>query len=260
MNGETGKERYGMKVAIVGAAGRMGIKLAEQAEAAGFEISARIDAKDGYDKTWPAGTGAVVDFSHHSAAPGISARAAASGAAYVIGSTGLDAAEQAAIEEAAKKIPVVQSANYSLGVNVLLGLVREAASILGPEYDVEITETHHRFKKDAPSGTALMLAKAVASGRGVELDAKAVYGRHGETGERPAGEIAIHALRAGSVAGVHNVLFGGLLESVEFTHRASDRAAFAAGAMKAAAWAVSAAPGLYSMLDVLGFSPSGAKR
>ena len=132
-------------------------------------------------------------------------------------------------------------------------LVRKAASVLGPEYDIEITEMHHRHKKDAPSGTALMLAKSANEGR-AEIGAAAqgfVYGRSGETGERPAGEIAVHALRGGAVVGDHTVMFAGDLERVELTHRAQDRAAFAAGALKALAWARGRAPGIYTMRDGL---------
>ena len=151
------------------------------------------------------------------------------------------------------KIPVVQAANYSLGVNLLLELVKKAAAVLGPAYDIEITEMHHRHKKDAPSGTALMLANAAASGRGVDLKDVAVYGREGMTGERPEGEIAIHALRGGSVVGDHTVMFAGDVERVEITHRAQSREAFAAGAIAAAKWAVGRAPGAYDMRDVLGF-------
>ena len=147
------------------------------------------------------------------------------------------------------RIPVVQSGNYSLGVNLMLALVRRAASVLGPEYDIEVVEMHHRHKKDAPSGTALMLAKSAASGRGATNEF--LYGRHGDIGERPVGEIAIHALRGGSVVGDHTVMFAGELERVELTHKAQDRAAFAAGALKAVAWAKGRAPGIYTMQDVL---------
>ena len=156
--------------------------------------------------------------------------------------------------EASKRIPIVQSGNYSLGVNLLLELVGRAAATLGPEYDIEVTEMHHRHKKDAPSGTALMLAKAAAAGRGVDFGKVAVYGREGETGERPAGEIAVHALRGGSVIGDHTVMFAGDVERVEITHRAQGREAFAAGALKALEWAKGRAPGMYTMRDVLGFS------
>ncbi len=177
----------------------------------------------------------------------------------MIGSTGLEPGEQAAVEEAAKTVAVVQSANFSLGVNVLEELVRQAAALLDAgRYDAEVVEMHHRRKKDAPSGTALMLARALAGGRGVRLEDEAVYGRRGETGERPRGEIGIHALRGGSVVGDHSVLFAGELECLELSHRAFDRAAFAAGALEAAAWAASAAPGMHSMRDVLFGRKNGA--
>ena len=181
-------------------------------------------------------------------------KAAKEGIPYVIGTTGLTADEQKSVDAAARTIPVVQSGNYSLGVNLLMELVKKAASVLGPEYDVEITEMHHRHKKDAPSGTALMLAKSVAGGRGIDLDANAVYGRRGDIGERPVGEVAIHALRGGSVVGDHTVMFAGELERVELTHKAQDRAAFAAGALKALSWAKLQPPGIYTMRDVLGFA------
>ena len=241
-----------MKIAIVGAAGRMGKKLVELAAAAGLDVVAKIDVADGYDRSWPADTDGVVDFSYHACVPGFVEKAAAQGIPYVIGTTGLTADEQKVVDVSARTIPVVQSGNYSLGVNLLLELVQKAASVLGPDYDVEITEMHHRHKKDAPSGTAFMLAKAAAAGRGVADDF--VYGRHGDIGERPVGEIAIHALRGGSVVGDHTVMFAGDLERVEITHKAQDRAAFAAGALKALVWAKGRAAGIYTMRHVLGFA------
>ena len=241
-----------MKIAIVGAAGRMGRKLVELAPEAGLDVVAKVDAADGYDRGWTLETEGVVDFSHHAVVPTFVAKAAAQGIPYVIGTTGLTTDEQQAVTAAAERIPVVQSGNYSLGVNVLLELVRQAATALGPEYDVEVAEMHHRHKKDAPSGTALMLARSAASGRGRSDDF--VYGRRGEVGERPVGEIAIHALRGGSVVGDHTVLFAGELERVELTHKAQDRAAFAVGALKAVAWAKGRPSGIYSMRDVLGFA------
>ena len=196
----------------------------------------------------------MVDFSFHAAvAPNVE-KAAAQGLAYVIGTTGLMPDEQARVDACSAKIPVVQAANYSLGVNLLLALVRQAAAVLGPQYDVEVVEMHHRHKKDAPSGTALMLAHAAAEGRGVKLDDVACYGRKGLVGERPAGEIALHALRGGSVVGDHTVMFAGDVERVEITHRAQSREAFAAGALRAALWAVGRKPGKYDMRDVLGFA------
>ena len=239
-----------MKIAILGAAGRMGRKLCELAPGAGLEVVSKVDVAEGYDREWSREAEGVVDFSHHTAVPSAIAAAAAQGLPYVIGTTGITTEEQKAVDAAALRIPVVQSGNYSLGVNLLMALVRRAASVLGPEYDVEITEMHHRHKKDAPSGTALMLAKAAASGRGASCDF--LYGRHGDIGERPVGEIAIHALRGGSVVGDHTVMFAGDLERVELTHKAQDRTAFAAGALKALVWAKGKTPGIYTMQDVLG--------
>lgn len=244
-----------MKVAILGAAGRMGRMLVKLAEAdANLEVVAKVDVVDGYDTTWPAGTEAVVDFSFHAAvAPNVE-KAASEGVAYVIGTTGLTAEEQARVDACIGKIPLVQAANYSLGVNLLLALVRQAAAVLGPQYDIEVVEMHHKHKKDAPSGTALMLANAAAEGRAVKLDDVACYGRRGLVGERPEGEIALHALRGGSVVGDHTVMFAGDLERVEITHKAQSREAFAAGALRAALWAVGRKPGKYDMRNVLGFA------
>jgi len=243
-----------MKVAILGAAGRMGQMLVKLAEAdANLEVVARIDVAPGFDAEWPAETEAVVDFSFHAAvAPNVE-KAASAGIAYVIGTTGLTAEEQARVDACTTKIPVVQAANYSLGVNLLLDLVKRAAATLGVQYDIEVVEMHHRHKKDAPSGTALMLANAAAEGRGVKLDEVACYGRQGLVGERPEGEIALHALRGGSVVGDHTVMFAGDVERVEITHKAQGREAFAAGALRAAQWAAGRAPGKYDMRDVLGF-------
>ncbi len=244
-----------MKVAILGAAGRMGRMLCALAEAnPELELVARVDVADGFDTTWPDGTEAVVDFTFHTAVPANVEKAAAAGVAYVIGTTGLSADEQARVDACAQKIPIVQAANYSLGVNLLLDLVRKAAAVLGTDYDIEVVEMHHRHKKDAPSGTALMLARAAAAGRQVELDDVACYGRHGIVGERPEGQIALHALRGGSVVGDHTVMFAGDVERVEITHKAQGREAFAAGALRAAQWAAGRAPGRYDMRDVLGFT------
>ena len=243
-----------MKIAIVGAAGRMGRKLCELAPALGLDVVSKVDVAEGFDREWRKGVEGVIDFSYHAGVPAFVAKAAAEGIPYVVGTTGITPAEQKSVDAAAERIPVVQSGNYSLGVNILLELVRKTASLLGDDYDIEVTEMHHRHKKDAPSGTALMLAKSAAAGRGVALDDAAIYGRHGDIGERPVGEIAIHALRGGSVVGDHTVMFAGELERVELTHKAQDRAAFAAGALKAVIWATSQPAGLYTMRDVLGFA------
>ena len=248
-----------MKIAIQGAAGRMGRMLDTLAAGFGLEVVSRVDVADGYDRGWAEGVEGVVDFSHHSALPAAIAEAVRRGIPYVIGTTGLDESEQAAVAAAAESIPVVQSGNYSLGVNLLVELVRRAAAALGPEYDIEIAEMHHRHKKDAPSGTALMLAKAAAEGRGRAADGF-VYGRRGDVGEVvnavrvDVPELAIHALRGGSVGGDHTVMFAGELERVELVHRAQSREAFAAGALKALVWAKGRGPGLYSMRDVLGLA------
>ena len=172
-----------MKIAIVGAAGRMGRKLCELAAGTDLEVVSKVDVDEGYERTWGAGVEGVIDFSWHAAVPAGVRKAAEEGIPYVVGTTGLTPEEQAAVDAAARQIPVVQSGNYSLGVNLLLGLVRKAASVLGPQYDVEVVEMHHRHKKDAPSGTALMLAKSAADGRGAAREF--TYGRFGDTGERP---------------------------------------------------------------------------
>ena len=242
-----------MTVAILGAAGRMGHMLCDLVDRSEeLELVAKCDVREEYPRTWPAETEAVIDFTFHEAVPEHITKAAADGVVYVLGTTGLTAEEQKAVDAAAKKIPVVQSGNFSLGVNLLLGLVRKAAEILGVEYDCEVVEMHHRHKKDAPSGTALMLAKAAAAGRGQDFDAVSVFGREGMVGERPQGEIAVHALRGGSVIGDHTVMFAGDVERVELVHKAQSREAFAAGALRAALWAADKKPGLYNMRDVLG--------
>ena len=241
-----------MKVAILGAAGRMGHMLCDLVDRSEeLELVAKCDVREEYPRTWPAETEAVIDFTFHEAVPENITKAAEDGVVYILGTTGLTDEEQAAVDAAAKKIPVVQSGNFSLGINLLLGLVRKASEILGVEYDCEVVEMHHRHKKDAPSGTALMLAKAAADGRGQDFDDVSVFGREGIVGERPQGEIAVHALRGGSVIGDHTVMFAGDVERVELVHKAQSREAFAAGALRAALWAADKAPGLYNMRDVL---------
>ena len=241
-----------MKVAILGAAGRMGHMLCDLVDRSEeLELVAKCDVREEYPRTWPAETEAVIDFTFHEAVPANITKAAEDGVVYILGTTGLTDEEQAAVDAAAKKIPVVQSGNFSLGINLLLGLVRKASEILGVEYDCEVVEMHHRHKKDAPSGTALMLAKAAADGRGQDFDDVSVFGREGIVGERPQGEIAVHALRGGSVIGDHTVMFAGDVERVELVHKAQSREAFAAGALRAALWAADKAPGLYNMRDVL---------
>ena len=176
------------------------------------------------------------------------------GAAIVIGTTGLEQRAQKAIEKAAHEIPIVYARNMSVGVNVFIELVARAAKALAEGYDVEIAETHHRHKVDAPSGTALALGERIAGARNRKLDELAVYTRHGQTGPRVPGTIGFSVTRGGNVVGEHSVRFIGAEEEVEFSHRAADRKTFARGALRAARWVAGQAPGLYSMADVLGFS------
>jgi 4-hydroxy-tetrahydrodipicolinate reductase len=206
-----------------------------------------------YTADWPEGADAVIDFTFHTCVTANFANAAASRQAVVLGTTGLTDAEKQCVADAAEDIPIVWAPNMSLGVNLLLELVRRSAAVLGADYDAEIVEMHHRLKKDAPSGTALGLAEALAAGRGVSLSDVACYGREGITGERPRGEIGIHALRGGSVVGDHTVMFVADEERVEITHKATSREAFATGALRAALWLQGRAPGIYTMRHVLGF-------
>jgi 4-hydroxy-tetrahydrodipicolinate reductase len=176
------------------------------------------------------------------------------GTAIVIGTTGLEQRALKAMEKAAHEIPIVYARNMSVGVNVFMELVARAAKALPDGYDIEIAETHHRHKVDAPSGTALALGERIAAARGRKLDDLAVHARHGQTGPRVPGTIGFAVTRGGNVVGEHSVRFIGAEEEVEFFHRAADRKTFARGALHAARWVAGQAPGLYSMADVLGFS------
>jgi 4-hydroxy-tetrahydrodipicolinate reductase len=178
--------------------------------------------------------------------------AAEKGVAYIAGTTGMAECDEDVLREAAERIPVVYAANYSVGVTLLADLVRRTAARLGPEFDIEIVEMHHRHKVDAPSGTALALGRAAAKGRGVMLDEVAVRGRDGVSGAREKGTIGFAALRGGDVPGDHTVIFAGDGERLELSHRASGRDIFARGALRAALWAIGKEPGLYNMRDVLG--------
>lgn len=171
----------------------------------------------------------------------------------VIGTTGLSAEQKVALENAAQKIPVVFAANYSVGVNLMLNLVRQAASVMADTADIEIIEAHHRFKKDAPSGTAVAIGEAIASEIGRDLSSCAIYGREGDTGERDHETIGFATVRAGDVVGEHTALFADIGERLEITHKASSRLTFAKGAVKAANWLIGKPAGLYDMEDVLGF-------
>jgi 4-hydroxy-tetrahydrodipicolinate reductase len=199
-----------------------------------------------------AGSDVLIDFSTPAALEATLATARAARIAVLIGTTGLEPAHHALIDEAAGEIPVLQAANMSLGINLLAHVIRETAMRLGPDWDIEIVEMHHRHKVDAPSGTALLLGAAAAEGRGTTLAQAAVRSRDGITGARLEGTIGFATLRGGSVPGDHQVIFAGEGERLEFGHRAESRAIFASGAVKAAAWLAGRPAGRYTMADMLG--------
>ena len=260
---------------VVGGAGRMGRTLIRIIhETPGVKLAAAVERKGGAEigrdagdlagigasgvtvtddaaKAFAAGD-AVLDFTIPEATVHFAELAAKTGTAHVIGTTGLAPEDDARIKAAAKKTVIVKSGNMSLGVNLLAGLVRQAAKALDADFDIEVVEMHHRHKIDAPSGTALLLGRAAAEGRGVDLQKASVRVRDGITGARRRGDIGFATLRGGSVVGEHSVLLAGEGEVVELAHRATDRAIFARGAVKAALWTRGQKPGLYSMADVLG--------
>lgn len=194
----------------------------------------------------------LIDFTHTSSSLQYLQLAASKGRAMVIGTTGFSKDDLKEIEAHTKNIPVVLAPNMSVGVNVLLRVLQDVASALGDDYDIEIIEAHHRLKKDAPSGTALKMAQVIADAVNRNLDEVAVYARKGLIGERTKKEIGIQTVRAGDIVGDHTVLFGGMGERIEITHKASSRDTFARGALKAASWVHGKIPGLYDMQDVLG--------
>ncbi len=239
-----------LRIALIGARGRMGQAIAAAAKETGATIVAALDVGDDLAAGIALGD-AVIDFSAHSATADVIRLAVAAKKPLVIGTTGHPAAEKAKLAKLAAKVPCVWAGNFSVGVNLLFALTRRAAAVLGSDYDVEVVEMHHRFKKDAPSGTAARLLEIILEER--KLTAAALrHGRSGLTGERTSTEVGIHALRGGDVVGDHTVLFAALGERLELTHKASDRAIFARGALRAARWAVGQKPGLYDMQDVLG--------
>ena len=265
-----------LKVAIAGAGGRMGAaNVRAFANTPEIEIVAAFDREGtsaiGVDAGAHAGIDAlgvtigddaqaaiasadvIVDFTAPTASVAFAKLAAKRKLIHIIGTTGCTAEDDAEIAAAAKAgARIVKSGNFSLGVNLLASLVRQAARALGPDWDIEIVEMHHNKKIDAPSGTALLLGKAAATGRNVELDAHSARGRDGHTGARRPGDIGFAALRGGNVIGDHTVMFAGPTERIELTHRAEDRSLFAQGAVRAALWVRDQKPGLYDMADVLG--------
>ena len=238
-------------IGIYGSAGRMGRAIADALVEAGARLAGGSDARD--DPSIVARAADVlVDFSTPSALEAHVAAAVAAGTPIVIGTTGLSAAHHAAIDAAATRIAILQTGNTSLGVTLLAMLVQEAAARLGPDWDIEIVEMHHRHKVDAPSGTALLLGEAAAAGRGSTLSELRVDSRVGLTGARSEGTIGLAALRGGSVVGDHSVILAAEGERIELSHLAQDRSIFARGAVKAALWLARQPAGRYRMGDVLG--------
>ena len=263
-----------MKIGILGCAGRMGRALVQEVRAtAGAELGGGMEPTGpaiGQDLGTLAGgeplgvkvvsdaatlfstCDCVIDFTIASVVNAHVKLAAENKKTLVLGTTGLGDAARIAIAEGAKKTVIVQAANFSVGVNLLLGLTEKVASMLGPDFDIDILEMHHRHKVDAPSGTALALGEAAAKGRAVNLKDVGRRTRDGLVGARPSGEIGFATLRGGDVIGDHTVIFAADGERIELTHKASGRPIFARGAVRAALWTVGKGPGLYSMRDVLG--------
>ncbi|HOE26223.1 MAG TPA: 4-hydroxy-tetrahydrodipicolinate reductase [bacterium] len=262
------------RIVVCGACGRMGKRIiACAAEDPGIAVAGAVERAGhpclGADAGACAGVGeigvavsadleaaargadVIVDFSGRETAVRNAAAAASLGMPIVIGTTGLGEEQLHPIRAAAEKVACVVAPNMSVGANLLIEIAAETARLLGDDYDVEIVETHHRMKKDAPSGTALALARAVAGARGIDLPGAVVYGRSGHPGARPKGQIGIHAVRQGDVVGDHVVGFAAPGERIELVHRATSRDTFARGALRAAKWVAKKAPGIYGMADVL---------
>jgi 4-hydroxy-tetrahydrodipicolinate reductase len=264
-----------MRLIVAGAGGRMGRTLVKAiAETPGLALAGALeDARSpllGQDSGQLAGLGnngialtadakallakadGIIDFTAPKAS--VAFAAAAAGKVHILGTTGLAADDEARIKDAARSATIVKSGNMSLGVNLLAALTKRVAKTLDETFDIEVLEMHHNKKVDAPSGTALLLGRAAAEGRGIDLDQRSVKSRDGHTGARTLGDIGFAALRGGTVVGEHSVIFAGPAERIELTHRAEDRMIFARGALHAALWARNQKPGLYSMADVLGLA------
>lgn len=264
-----------LKVAVMGAAGRMGRELVRTVHATpGCVVIGGVERQGspalGQDVGLLAGVGslgvevsddplelvaradAILDFTAPKSSVEFAGLAANARIVHVLGTTGFSAEDEAAIAAAGRHATIVKAGNMSLGVNLLVALTRKAAQALGEDFDIEILEMHHRHKVDAPSGTALMLGEAAAEGRGISHRERSVRVRDGHTGPRNRGDIGYATLRGGNVVGEHTVVFAGEGERIELTHRATDRGLFARGAVQAALWGRGKPPGLYSMMDVLG--------
>ena len=239
------------KIGIIGSKGRMGQALVDAIAEAGHDVAGGVDKGDDISALIAA-SDVLVDFSSPHALEVTLDACTAAGKPLVIGTTGLEERHHYLIDDAAAEIAVLQTGNTSLGVTMLAALVHEAASRLGPDWDIEIVEMHHRMKVDAPSGTALLLGEAAAKGRHIDLASHSERGRDGITGARKSAAIGFASLRGGTVAGAHSVLFASNDESITLSHRAENRAIFARGAVKAALWLAPQKPGRYTMPDVLG--------
>jgi 4-hydroxy-tetrahydrodipicolinate reductase len=266
MPAEGGGQRT--RVCVLGPSGRMGRAVLEAARGRDdLRIAAAVDRGDAGGLGVIVSDGVVasadldaglaacdvyIDFTAPAASRAVAQAAARFHCAAVIGTTGLGPADDEALAALARVSPIVVAANFSLGVNFVLGMVRQAARVLGPEWDAEVVETHHRAKRDAPSGTALMIARAIAAGHGVDYDQVKRHGRDGDVGPRPRGEIGVSSVRGGDIIGEHTAYFFGAAERLEISHRATSRSIFAAGALRAATWVTGQPPGRYDMLDVLG--------
>jgi len=260
------------KLVVVGVAGRMGKRILSLAlEAGRFDIVGAVERQDHpdigkdaglvaaaapinvkLDSVYPAGADVAIDFSQPQAADKTVDYCVKNKVALVLGTTGLSDQQHKKIKTASEKIPVIYATNMSVGMNVLFSLVGKVASMLGDEYDIEIIEQHHRFKKDAPSGSALTLAENICKATGKKFPDCLTYGRSGKDALRKKGDIGIHAVRAGDITGEHDVIFSTLGETLTLSHTAHTRDTFARGALRAAQWLVGKKPALYSMTDVLG--------
>lgn len=252
-----------LRIGIAGISGRMGQLLVEEIAAAGAELSGGTARRGAAGVTvFPdadalfAASDVVIDFTIAAAAEGHAAAAARAGKPFILGTSGLSPAQEAAVEVAARSVPLVYSSNFAPAATVLFALIEKFSAALPPEqFDAEIVEMHHRQKVDAPSGTAVMMGQAVARGRGKTLaEVGMESGREGHTGPRATGPIGFAALRGGQVVGEHTLLFAGRSEHVSLTHRSFDRRVYATGAVQAAVWAARQQPGLYSMRQVMGIA------
>ena len=259
---------------VVGAAGRMGRRIIALAvESSEFSIVAAVE-KPGHpdigkdagltaaaaplnikiNSAWPTAADVAIDFSQPQAAEATIDYCLKNKTALVLGTTGLNASQQEILKNASKKIPLLYATNMSVGMNVLFAIVGKVASLLGDDYDTEIIEQHHRFKKDAPSGSALTLAENICKATGKKFPGCLIHGREGKEALRQKGTIGIHAVRAGDIVGIHSVLFSALGETLTLNHNAHSRDGFARGALLAAHWLIGKKPALYSMADVLGLA------